>query len=222
MNTTPDFHPSDELLVGFALDELEQDQHAAVDEHLDVCERCRGEVAATCETLSLLALAAPPVEPPADLRARVLDVPRQARHARRRVVMPRLQRVSRPSWLHSHRLVVGGLAACALAAALALPQIAMRDGARSVAFSNGAGALRVDGGTAHLASWSLAAAPPGHTYEVWVMRPGTDARIAGFIGDGREVVIDDVRAGDQIGVTVEKGNGSPAPTTPPVAVADIA
>jgi anti-sigma-K factor RskA len=124
--------------------------------------------------------------------------------------------------LHARRLVVGSLAAAAAAAALALPQIVAPDGARSVAFSNAAGMLRVDGGTARLSSWSMGAAPAGHSYELWVMRPGDPPRAAGFVGDGRGVVIDGVRNGDQIGVTVEAAAGSPAPTTPPIAVARIA
>ena len=73
-----DFHPSDDLLVGFALDELEPAQRDAVDAHLDECDRCQRDYAATTDTLALLALAAPPVEPPAHLRARVLEVPRES------------------------------------------------------------------------------------------------------------------------------------------------
>ncbi len=71
-----DFHPSDDVLVAFALDELEPGLRDAVDTHLDQCERCQRDLAATADTLALLALSAPPVEPPADLRARVLDLPR--------------------------------------------------------------------------------------------------------------------------------------------------
>lgn len=212
MNST-DFHPSDELLVGFALNELDAEQHDAVDAHLDDCERCQRDYAATADTLALLALAAPPVEPPAQLRARVLEVPRES--PRRRVV-----RTRRWSWTWPRVAVPAMLVAAAVAVALYLPQLTPSD-ARTVQFSNAAGAIEVSGDAARLTSWTLGPAPSGHAYEVWVTRPGAAPRAVGLMADVKPVSIADVRAGDQIGVTVEPAAGSPGPTTAPVAVAQI-
>ena len=78
MSTREHFHPSDDVLIAFALDELGEALHEAVDSHVDECDHCQRQCAATNETLALLALAAPPVAPPPHLRARVLDVPRQS------------------------------------------------------------------------------------------------------------------------------------------------
>jgi hypothetical protein len=54
------------------------------------------------------------------------------------------------------------------------------------------------------------------------MRPGTAPRSVGLMADVTPLTIDDVRAGDQIGVTIEPAAGSPGPTTDPVALANIA
>jgi anti-sigma-K factor RskA len=91
-----------------------------------------------------------------------------------------------------------------------------------VAFTNAAGSLQVNGNAARLTTWTLGPAPSGHAYEVWVMRPGTAPRSVGLMADVTPLTIDDVRAGDQIGVTIEPAAGSPGPTTDPVALANIA
>ena len=207
------FHPSDDLLVGFALDELEAAQRDAVDAHLDECDRCQRDYAATTDTLALLALAAPPVEPPAHLRARVLEVPRES--PRRREMRSR-----RWTWTWPRVAVPALLVAAAVAVALYLPQMTS-PGSRTVQFSNAAGAVQVSGDSARLASWTLGPAPSGHAYEVWVMRPGTAPRSVGVMADVTPMSIADVRAGDQIGVTIEPAAGSPGPTTAPVAIAQI-
>ena len=77
------------------------------------------------------------------------------------------------------------------------------------------------GHAARLATWNLGPAPSGHAYEVWVMRPGTAPRSVGLMADVTPMSIADVRAGDQIGVTIEPAAGSPGPTTAPVAIAQI-
>ena len=135
-----DFHPSDDLLVGFALDELEPAQRNAVDAHLDECDRCQRDYAATTDTLALLALAAPPVEPPAHLRARVLEVPRESPR-------PREMRSRRWTWTWPRVAVPALLVAAAVAVALYLPQMTS-PGSRTVQFSNAAGAVQVSGGSA--------------------------------------------------------------------------
>ena len=95
-------------------------------------------------------------------------------------------------------------------------------GTRTVQFSNAAGADPGARATAaRLASWTLGPAPSGHAYEVWVMRPGTAPRSVGLMADVTPMSIADVRAGDQIGVTIEPAAGSPGPTTAPVAIAQI-
>ena len=62
-------HPE---VAGWALGSLDPDDVAAFGQHLQTCEQCRGEVAEFGPVAESLALAAPAVEPPADLDLRVV------------------------------------------------------------------------------------------------------------------------------------------------------
>ena len=62
-------HPE---VAGWALGSLDPDDVAAFGQHLQTCEQCRGEVAEFTPVAESLALAAPAVEPPADLDLKVV------------------------------------------------------------------------------------------------------------------------------------------------------
>ena len=212
--TSAHFHPSDDTLTAFLLDELDASVHDEVDRHLESCDACLRSHAATAETLAALALAAPPVAPAAALRARVLAAAETAptrSPAHRRPVRSR-------RW--APRLVPVALVAAIAAAVLVVAHPTAPDG-RIATFSNAAGTLRVAGGSAQVASFGLAPAPPGRSYELWVLRPGEQPRPAGLVRAGDHPAIADVREGDRIAVTVEPAAGSPAPTSAPVAVATV-
>jgi anti-sigma-K factor RskA len=212
--STSCFHPSGDAIVAFLLDELDADVHARIARHLEACEACLREHAAGAETLAALALAAPPQAPTAQLRRRVLAVAGEAPGA---AAPARRHRLRRPGLRH---VVPLGLAAAVAAAALVV--VRPDSGAGRVAtFSHAAGELRVDGGTARLTSFTLPAAPPGRSYELWVLRPGHAPQPAGLIAVGGHPAIDGVRPGDQVAVTLEPARGSAAPTSAPVAVAAI-
>lgn len=216
--TAQHFHPSDDALVAFLLADLEDGAHEDIDAHLDTCAGCRRDHADAAELLALLALAAPAVAPPDGLRAWVLDVPRREPHA-----VPAAP-ARRAPWSRLRlRLAVPAVAVVALAAVALLLSDRNDPGVRAVPFSAAAGSLEVTGDSARLASWSLGAPPAGHGYELWVMRTGEAPRAAGMMmAPGERPVIDGVRPGDTIAVTVEPAAGSAAPTTMPVAVARIA
>lgn len=59
-------------LPAYALDALDAAERAAVEAHLPTCDVCRGEVAMLQRVADGIGLEAPPVTPPAGLRARVL------------------------------------------------------------------------------------------------------------------------------------------------------
>jgi hypothetical protein len=68
-------HPE---VAGWALGSLDPDDVAAVGQHLQTCEQCRGEVAEFSPVAGSLALAAPAVEPPAGLDLKVVAAVRYA------------------------------------------------------------------------------------------------------------------------------------------------
>jgi anti-sigma-K factor RskA len=68
-----------EMLAAYALGALETAEARALEEHLGGCTDCRAEVIEWRETAGALALAAAPVEPPTELRARILEGVRAVR-----------------------------------------------------------------------------------------------------------------------------------------------
>jgi anti-sigma-K factor RskA len=62
------------LLVSYALDTLEPGELRSVEEHLAECAECREELDELRGMFSSLALSVEPVEPPAELRDRILEV----------------------------------------------------------------------------------------------------------------------------------------------------
>jgi Anti-sigma-K factor rskA/Putative zinc-finger len=71
----------------------------------------------------------------------------------------------------------------------------------------------------------LSALPAARGYEVWLMGPSGD-RSAGMLPAQRggmygPMVVSGLRAGDQVGLTVEPAGGSPRPTTPPIVLVGL-
>lgn len=63
----------DEYIDAYALGALESEEVASVESHLEYCARCQQLAAAARAAARVLLYGAPVVEPPADLRARVLQ-----------------------------------------------------------------------------------------------------------------------------------------------------
>jgi anti-sigma-K factor RskA len=61
-----------DCLAAFALNSLNREDYFAVERHLEVCPQCAAELAELMEAASFLSQGFAPVEPPTDLRARVL------------------------------------------------------------------------------------------------------------------------------------------------------
>ncbi len=215
-----------ELTAGYALDVLDAEERWAYETHLAECERCRNELTSFWETTEALAVAASGPAPSPGLRGRILA----AAGAERQVVVPfesRRQRRVAP--------VLGAAAAIAAVVALAVglwatqlssdldgTRLALErerqaaavladPGARTVALEAGDGRLVVDEeGRAVLVIDGLDPAPPGMTYELWIIE-GENASPAGlFRGrDGLDWVglEGTVEAGDVVAVTIEQAGG---------------
>ncbi|HEX8920594.1 MAG TPA: anti-sigma factor, partial [Pyrinomonadaceae bacterium] len=62
-----------EMLAAYALGALDGEERRALEEHLRTCADCAAEVAEWSDATAALALSAASVEPPAELRARILE-----------------------------------------------------------------------------------------------------------------------------------------------------
>jgi anti-sigma-K factor RskA len=193
-----------DLTAAYALDALDADEAEAYERHLSQCEGCREQLAELNETASALAFGAAAPEPPARLRASILD----AAAAERTNVVPLLRR----------RWVARGLAVAAAAAAyvvVGLVVASTRPGTRPVAATIVLGANR----TATLHVTGLAAAPRGKTYEAWVIPTGRAPRPAGLFPGGGSSSLrlrGTVPPNAVVAVTREPAGGSRAPTTQPI------
>jgi anti-sigma-K factor RskA len=83
--------------------------------------------------------------------------------------------------------------------------------------------LVVDGSRAKLVVRGMPAPESGRVYQVWLKRPGgavpVPAGATFMLRSGDVAIPRAVRDGDQVMVTSEPEGGSPAPTRPPIVVA---
>ncbi len=229
-----------ELTAGYALDALDPDERREYEAHLADCERCRQELASFWQTTEGLAVAASGPAPSPALRDRILKGAR----AEGQVVVP-----FEPRTRHAIP-VLAGAAAMAAVVALAVGLWAARlsgdlDDARSalereraaaavladpdsrtVALDAGEGRLVVGPeGEAALVLHGVEPAPPGKTYEVWIIEGDTPQRAGLFPGrEGTDVVGVDgtVEEGDVVAVSIEDAGGVNAPTTTPIVASEPA
>ena len=102
-----------ELLVLHSLDALDASEARVVEEHLNVCARCRDELTELRDTGALLAHAAMPAEPRPEVRDRLLAGIRAEKHRGQPVtapaarIMPMKPRVQGSIWTMGLRLAAG-------------------------------------------------------------------------------------------------------------------
>jgi anti-sigma-K factor RskA len=217
-----------ELTAGYALDALDPAERERYEAHLGSCERCREDLQDFWQVTGSLARAAGGPQPPASLRARILE---QARSERPNVVP-----------LHRRYLVpvVSSAAAVAAVAALALGLWATSlsgrlddaEGELAVLSDPNARVIETEGGEANLVVTpsgdaalvvrKLAPAPPGKDYEIWVIEDGVPRSAGLFERPGVAVLSRPVDAGQTVAVTLEQDGGVEAPTTDPLFTASRA
>lgn len=226
-----------DLTAGYALDALDEDERRAYEEHLPGCDRCREALSSFRDVTSALALGAAGPEPPSGLRERIVAQtraePQNVVPLRRRPTPGRVLAVAAAA----AALVAVGLGAWAvslhgrlgdandrLAAQQRTLSVVSDPRARDVSLAKGTGKLVVaPDGRAVVVLDSLARAPAGKTYEVWVVHGTTPARAGLFRGGGGRVV---VAVGRPVGkdavvaVTLERAGGVDAPTTTPLAASE--
>jgi anti-sigma-K factor RskA len=216
-------------LAAYMLGSLEEDEQRTVEQHLEGCEKCREELLWLRPAVDLLPESVPQLDPPVELRERLLaevrsDVaPAAAKaHARRKS--------DRSGFLRGFLLrPATGLAAIALIAA-AVGGYALNEGGSGTGDStttvstNGPGSLQAklerSGNSGTLKLTGLEQASPTHVYEAWVQRSGQikpsslfDARHNGTASVSLEHQLGGANA---VMVTLEPRGGSHQPTSPAV------
>jgi hypothetical protein len=236
----PDVHT---LIGAYALDALDDDERAAFDEHLAECAMCREDVAGLRRTAVRLADGAA-VPPPQELRRRVLEgiaVTPQARdlgpraattaHENRRArSRPRLLLAAAAvlavfsigagalSWSQYRSAQEARATTAAISAVLADPAARVVD---ARAGAQGTVRLVVANGRAVLAGHAMPTLPLDRTYQLWVIH-GPQVISAGLGPAGASAgatwsrLLDGVRPGDVVAISVEPRSGSEQPTTSPL------
>jgi anti-sigma-K factor RskA len=234
MATPADVHGLTGAYAADALDDLER---ADFERHLAECDLCREEVRGFQETLVRLAEGSA-VTPPEGLRLSVMEQIRLTPQQRRPPASPSRPAARRPraAWV----VAAASLLVALFAGGFGLQQYQAAQGARDrvVAIESVVGdpaARRISGPAtgggqitvvvagprAALLTAGLPALSAGRTYQLWIVRPQaiTSAGLgpAGAAGAGSwSRLVNGVRQGDVVAVSVEPDGGSAQPTTTPL------
>lgn len=234
-----DPHPFRDLLPGYSLGILDEEETSEVKNHLADCAVCRAELASFHEVTGALAAAVPQRDLPAGLEARIMRAvegrPSPGR-AEKRLAWRQPAARTRSPW----RALTG--IAAALAVALGAGNLLQWSGALGPAGRGGAPRLSTavlsgaDGASEAygtivldpkdnkgvLAVTGLPALGADRQYQLWLIRDG-ERRSAGVFSPDPDgygsmllTVPADFRDFRSFGVSVEPRGGSPAPTGPRV------
>jgi anti-sigma-K factor RskA len=210
-------------VAAYALGVLELDEATELERHLETCDDCRAELRWLRPAVDLLPGRAERVEPPAELRAKILEQARsepgpKAAGASRTPSRGRLR-----GW---RPLLAGGAVAMVIALAAGY---AIRGSdspgadATTVAAARSAGVTaqvirQGDSGTLRLAN--VNSMPEDKVLEAWVQRNGDISPVRGLFvpdRDGRATTsIPDLRGVEAVMVTTEPPGGSNSPTGAPM------
>lgn len=194
-----------DLTAAYALDALDAEEAEAYERHLSQCEQCREQLAELSQTVDALAFGTIAPAPAPRLRAAIVDAAR----AERSNVVPLVRR----RWITRGLALAAAVAAC-IAVGFALSEMqSSREPLVGVVVlgPNRTATLHVSG---------LATAPPGKTYEAWVIPAGGRPTPAGTFagGPGRSSIR--LRAAVPrravLAVTLERAGGAASPTTSPI------
>jgi anti-sigma-K factor RskA len=218
-----------ESLGAFILGALPEAESRRVQHHLGACRECRAELEWLRVAVDALPASVTPVEPPAELKSRVMaivqaeaELLRAAGEAADRP--PGRRRSWSWSWLNAERWRPAvALGATAAVAAVAVVLATSGSSTRTIQAQYpgpGSASLTIQGTQAQLVVKELRAPPANHVDELWVKRGAGRPEPAGtfVLSSGSVRVQQPVRPGDTVLVTVEPGRGTPAPTSTPFLV----
>lgn len=221
-------HPSRDDLVAYGLGALEPGEEGAVEDHVPGCVRCTRELEALAPAVAVLGESVEQLEPPPELRERVLAIVRSEAEPER---APESAVRRRPRNLRGFLLrPASGLAALAIAVAGVAGYLVHDTGGGEstvpVVAQTGIGGSMVVGdisSTLHL--HGMAALPKQAVYQTWVQHGPSVRPSSNFIPDssGNAVTAVDghLAAGDQVMVTRESAPGHTTPTEPVLLTATV-
>ena len=219
-----------ELTAGYALDALDPAERATFEEHLSSCERCREELQGFWQVSGALAHAAGGPTPPASLREPDPRAGAQRALERRPAAaapLPRARALLGRGGGGGRRDRARHLGDVALARPRRSRERAgraraTRTRARSESESGKADLVVTPSGDAALVVRTLAPAPEGKDYEIWVFENGVPRRAGLFEQPGVALLTRQVEPGQMVAVTLEPDGGVDAPTGAPLFTASSA
>jgi anti-sigma-K factor RskA len=224
-------------LAAYMLGSLEAAETAAFEQHLAACQRCQARERWLRASVDVLPSSVEQVEPPPELRKRLMEAIRQEAGETREEGRPiRSARGARGlgRWLGSLPLRPGmALAGVVLVLAAGIGGYAIGNndsGTTTIAASGTAAAPQTTGtlvrtGDVGVLRVSNLPQRRGRVYEVWLVKGGKPLPSALFQvssdGTGSAGIPDGLDDATQVMVTSEPGGGSSQPTTQPVLSARI-
>jgi hypothetical protein len=228
-------HPDRDDLVAYSLGALEHPEAAAVEAHTPSCARCKRELEALAPAIAVLGESVEQLEPPPELRERVLAIVREEAEAKqaemsgaRSAEEARMRRGGR-GWRGLFLRPAMGLAALAIIAAGVGGYLVAGNGGEGVGGGETTvamvpmspevgGTLAVGENSSMLDLHGLGSLSGREVYQVWVARGSTVRPASNFIPDssGRATSAVDghLSAGTKVMVTKEPHPGRTAPTPP--------
>jgi anti-sigma-K factor RskA len=229
-----------QLSGAYALDAIDDEAEAErFARHLRKCQACAGEVRGLREVATVMGFAAEEYEPPASLRADVLDAITRTRQLPPHVAPSRRKRRPMLSWTPQLVAVAAAIAAIVLGIQLAGSQDRLQQAQAISAVLAAPDARVVTGPVMHGGSATVVVSaarrelvvtarrlpplPSGRVYELWLIGPSRTVS-AGLLSraGGNAVLAGGLAAGDKLGMTVEPSGGSAQPTTTPILVLPLA
>ena len=227
-----------DLIPAHALDALDADDALLLEEHVVTCETCRLDLDELRETTALLAFATAPVEPPARLRAAILDAVAVAES------VPEAAQPRRTRLAFLRGAFAGTLAGAAVALVIGITLHSQLSDARSSRDAQAAlvsslidpstrvqplagklqGAVVRNGGNGKLVLVNLPNTGKGRTYEAWLIGANNVPVPAGTFAGGKALVVPlrgNAGKATTVAITVEPAGGSNKPTSPPIASASL-